>query len=448
VINSINIENFQSHKNTNICLHKNINVINGLSDSGKSGFIRAIDSVVRKTPFYLKYGEKFGHISLNINDKEITRYFDKTILQKCPVCKEKIQKETQVCKNCGELIPINSSSDYYKINEEKYEKFGAKIPDYINEQIRIYPINFVDKEIFINLAKQHDDFFFIGSSYDNLRNKMISSLIIDSEKIDNLVKIMNSEKLSTSESLKVTKKDFDNYSKKIIDTQDLYTECEHLILDIEFEKSEVNKIDEKCSKLRSYKTMFNELQVVLDNIQLIKIISEKITKTIILLDKIINIESQRNNLIKIKNALIILSSFDKIKFVKFDSELIKTIQSLIDFGNKYMSIFQINNDLKILKKLDGIEKQNFDINIHIQELELKINTRKTLILLQSDLNNFQNNISEKLNISKKIKLLMDKINQEVLNVIDESICPITKEKYCESCIRVLKNEHIARFKSK
>ena len=103
---------------------KEINVIYGLSDSGKSGFLRAILSVINRDSFYLTTGETEGSVTIGFDDGNIiSREYTKKRTTKCPECKEKIDKESgQICLNCGYLIPDKPSSDKFIINGEVKEK--------------------------------------------------------------------------------------------------------------------------------------------------------------------------------------------------------------------------------------------------------------------------------------------------------------------------------------
>lgn len=442
MIKQININNFQSHKNTSIELHENINVITGLSDSGKSGFIRAIDSIVRKAPFYPKYGSKSGDVEIIKDTSIISRHYDKTNIQKCPTCKIKIEKECQVCENCGELIPTNSSSDYYMIDGVKHEKFGAKLPDYIQEKIRINPINFIDKEIFINLSKQHDDFFFIGSSYDNLRNKMISSLIVDSDKVDELIKTLNSEKATISESLKVTNRDLETYKNKLSDSSIAYAECEAIALEIQLEQTKLSELVVNMDKLLEFKTMINELNAASGCADIIRQLSDKLTNTCVLLSKISSIDNEFAILNNLRNALILLNRFDNIESLSFDNRLIADIDSLISSGQSYLSINKLKSALVILNRLNGLELEPFDIDID----GIITNTKlfKSLTDIKQESSSIEQTISENKTTINKIWMLQDKLNTDICEQIDDSICPIIKDKYCEKCIKVLKDEYNTR----
>jgi len=46
MINSLTIQNFQSHKNTTLEFDNGINIIIGQSDSGKTAIIRALNWVI------------------------------------------------------------------------------------------------------------------------------------------------------------------------------------------------------------------------------------------------------------------------------------------------------------------------------------------------------------------------------------------------------------------
>ena len=65
----------------------------------------------------------------------------------------------------------------------------------IIEKLRICDVVFGDLSVNINIKTQFDDMYFIGKKFDgNNRNKLISGLVPDSEKVDIAIKDLNVEK--------------------------------------------------------------------------------------------------------------------------------------------------------------------------------------------------------------------------------------------------------------
>ena len=71
MIKSSTIINFQSHAKSYLEFHSNVNVIFGLSDSGKSAWVRAFDSIFNRSPFYIRKKQEEGKIEFELDDCKI-----------------------------------------------------------------------------------------------------------------------------------------------------------------------------------------------------------------------------------------------------------------------------------------------------------------------------------------------------------------------------------------
>lgn len=438
MIKCIEIKNFQSHKNTTLELHENINVIYGLSDSGKSAFIRSIDCVLRRTPFYIRINSDDGFSKISFDDREISRTVKRTKTTKCPTCKTKLDyKEQQVCESCGELIPTNTSEDYYMIDDEKHEKFGAVLPEHINSFTRMNPIKFIDTDIFINLSKQHDDFFFIGREYDNIRNKMISALITDSDSVDNLIKTLNSEKYSKSEQNRLFKKELESTDKLLSESEQLYTDCIQLSDEIECLEKEIELESKQQSELIKIASQIERLDKSLNASQDSVKLGLKITKSIEICDKMTNVSKKVNHLKKIQNSLTMLSKYANIDKLEFDNDIPDNLITLISIRNNMKDL----NERRI--KLDALSKFK-DVKITFPDVSIL----NELISLNAAHSKQKTYYDDFMVMSAIITTTTDKLRKcdnEIIKVKEEiaentkGLCPITNQPYCESCVKVLKN---------
>lgn len=109
--------NFQSHKNSVLELHPNVNVIVGETDSGKSAILRAL--------YWVAFGKPSG--------ESIRRW--------------NVSKPTSVSITLEEGTTISkvrgSSENYYQMSDEIYKGFGRSVPDVIANALNVKPINFV-----------------------------------------------------------------------------------------------------------------------------------------------------------------------------------------------------------------------------------------------------------------------------------------------------------------
>jgi len=319
MIKSVELQNFQPHVNTKVELHPSINVIQGLSDSGKSAFLRGLDAVLRKAPFYLNWDAETGKNTIVFdNNDTISRSFTKTKIQKCPNCKEKVKSEDQVCESCGEFLSAKSSEEFYMLNDERRDRFGVKLPEFITDFTRIKPIQFLDNEIFLNFAEQHEPMFFVSNLYTgSLRNKMISTLLPDSEKIDVLIKELVSEKLSTSAQLKVyTKQQLIaeeqlNMIKSDVDLlSDAYKTIAKLATDIKL-------IEDNLNTLEGLEIEINKVSPVITYRPTIDNFKTKLDAAFVMINKCQNIETGYKTLKELENSLQSLSKYDSIDMMEF-----------------------------------------------------------------------------------------------------------------------------------
>ena len=121
MINSIKMNNFESHKNTLIELHSGVNVVEGKSDEGKSSIIRAIKWNTQNRPQGNAYRsdslnekDKLTEVSINYNEQIITRARD------------------------GKSSGIN----HYQINDnEPLRALRSDVPDEVQDISKIKSVN-------------------------------------------------------------------------------------------------------------------------------------------------------------------------------------------------------------------------------------------------------------------------------------------------------------------
>jgi len=150
MISNLNIKNFQSHENTNLSFHKNINVIVGKSDSGKTAIIRALNWLLKNRPAgdsFIQFNKDKIIVELKINDNKIKKI--------------KSKKENK-----------------YIIDKKTYKAFGADVPDDVNNITLFNPIN---------IQYQLDPPFLLSKSPGEISkyiNKIIKFDVIDEALFD------------------------------------------------------------------------------------------------------------------------------------------------------------------------------------------------------------------------------------------------------------------------
>jgi len=398
MIKTINVKNFQSHANTEIELDPMVNTIIGLSDSGKSGLIRAIKANLQRAPFYLKIGEMSGEVGIGFSDYSICRKMDASKVRKCPSCKADVTEDGSYLCKCGQYIEPSTKSDFY-IGEknELYEKFGINLPDYILDKTKIRPISFVDFEEDLNISNQHDDMFFVGKSYSGLRrNKILSSLIPYSEKIDILIKTMNSELSKDKQIFEIAQNNNAEIAPKIEKATPLIEEYKILLIEIKSIENYLLEIAGQMEMLSNASEFFKQ------NASKFAIITK--------LEPLKKYISSMNS--DVESIGVLLSTTTAIEQSK----------KFFDDNKSRFNIKVDEIDLPITAEIE-----NIDASIGILE-SFKFSINKIMIDSTST-NNAIIKANDELNsLTKRFDEFIDK----------EAICPIIKDRYCDKCKLIIK----------
>lgn len=159
----LTIENFQSHKHTELDLVDGVNVITGLSDVGKSAVLRAINWLVNNTPsgeeFYSHWGGN-TQVSFQLGDTTISRTKGKGI--------------NEYSLQIGDNDP------------QVFTGFGQGVPEPIKEALNIQDVN---------LRFQHQGAFLLSESSGEVSrylNRVARLEVIDTA-ISNIEKQLKSE---------------------------------------------------------------------------------------------------------------------------------------------------------------------------------------------------------------------------------------------------------------
>jgi len=145
LINSIKIQNFQSHINTQLDLDPGVNAIVGPSDCGKSAVFRALNWLINNRPGGNEFHSWAGgdpSVSITLDDATISR-------------------------------SRRANENIYTLNDAEFKAFGTTVPQPIQVTLNISDINF---------QFQLDDPFLFGESPGNIArklNEVVDLAIID-----------------------------------------------------------------------------------------------------------------------------------------------------------------------------------------------------------------------------------------------------------------------------
>lgn len=180
-IKSITLENFQTHKHTQIDFSPNFNVIVGPTRSGKSSAVRALDFLLYNNWYedYQRFYSNSSIITAKLSD-------GKTIVR------EKSRKINKLT-----IISANGA-------EQRFESFGTSYPAEVIEAIGVTPVDIGTKDpILANVANQDDPLFLLYATGTD-KTKALSRLS-GLHWIDFALKDLNVDRHSNTKSIQLLK---------------------------------------------------------------------------------------------------------------------------------------------------------------------------------------------------------------------------------------------------
>ncbi len=237
MIGSLKIQNFQSHKDSELIFSPGVNAIVGLSDTGKTAILRALRWLIENRPA----GEAMrsdwgGEISV-----------------------EAILQNGQ--KRNMEILGVeryrNGKENAYRLNHDTFKAIKSEVPEEIQQALNITKVN---------LQHQHDTAFLLTSSPGEVAQHF--NQVANIESIDRGMKKVQSafrkheQNLKTgTENLEVLNRDLANfdyleaYEKKVVALEELergLTQFESSIVKL---KKLIQEIRETESKIDEYQKL-------------------------------------------------------------------------------------------------------------------------------------------------------------------------------------------------
>jgi exonuclease SbcC len=246
MINSIQIHNYQTHKDTKINLSKGVNVITGESSQGKTALLRALIWALTNKPSKGK-PSWWDKNSSNV----VVEFTDKTIIQR------------------GRKKNLN----YYKsslINND-LTAFGQNVPDEIKQIVCMNDVN---------IHKQFDTPFLLSSTAGDvakLLNKIVNLEIIDSSLFKaNQKKRKEKQQLEFVEQRKIElEKELNNFGW------------------LDNAEKDLNKINNIQTRYDNINKEYNEIEDIINSL-------ERMDEGLLEINKLLTIENEVNKIIKIQ----------------------------------------------------------------------------------------------------------------------------------------------------
>lgn len=343
-IKKIILENFQSHKNTEMEFGPDLNVIVGPSDSGKSAIIRGLKWVMYNEPsgdFFIREGEKECRVTLELSDGTL------------------LQRYRTKSKNGYKLID-NSG------NENIYEGIGLTVPQEIIDVTGIRKIKLdTDSENAINLGEQLEGAFLLtekASTRANAIGRLVGVDIVDDALRDVLrdIRSLNQTRKQKEETLQITNDKLSQFDY-IDEIKETYSKASSLM-------EQVHSLNGRIEKLEGINRNLTGLSVEIFNNNAV-------------LKDLENITEAETRLVSLKSKLDILSTYDRISKLYRENmsnrdKLKNTIRLLSKFVEKSplvttteLRVYKLTDLQRLaasVKKVDGEVER---INIVAKKLE-------------------------------------------------------------------------------
>lgn len=404
-INKIVLHNWQAHENLELNFSDGLNIITGLSDTGKSSIRRAIDWICT---------------NLKISENDFRR---------------ENSKETSVIlflDNEFEIERIRTDSiNRYIIRKEGYEdkifdNIGTSIPEEVKQILGMDLITIDKESLNLNIAQQLTLPFLLDFPA-SFRAKLFNKLT-GNEPLDQTFQACNKEKLSINKEIQVLEenipkqkeeienctKQYNALSEKLTIIKDLYSQIEEKIIIYD----ELKKL---ASKLKTNKEADDFIQFKLD-------------KIIIISDN--TLTNLRNNAITLTNLLSLSNRLNQVKINLQDIKSKEKIISEINFqdvkqrANNLSSL--INLKTKIERNKEEQEKIDFlNSKINIPKVDFDILKEDNLML--NELSKLKNRLVDNKESNSKITLQLKNVKESSVKLEQQLKELWDKLDFCERC---------------
>ncbi len=358
-IDSIHIQDFQNHQDTNIKLVPGLNVITGSSDSGKSAIVRALDLAFldsfRKQD--VRDGQKNSHVTINFRNGDT-------------------YKRTKGDTNELEF-------QYAGKEVEKHSRFSKKFPQEAVDFLGHIPKTSTSS---LPFASQEDKLFLINLS-DEAIGKEISKLlgIYDLEEASSN---LGSDINKISADIKRLNTDIENTKKKLEPFEDLDEKLDKI--------EKLKKLSEQYEDLESYikecETFFKEFLSLIKNINKCK--SDLQIQNNLLDFFTAKIPALEQNYHEIKDGLELVENIDcaKTNFFKSKSQYEKSYE--IAEGTIGLSISESISLQAIYNNLLDLESSLTEVSDNVDSYNEKIEKElETISSCEAEIKQWQDYLS-------------------------------------------------------
>jgi DNA repair ATPase RecN len=354
MLSLLEIKNFQSHRNTHLELHPNVNIIFGLSLSGKTAISRAINLVINNNPAGCKFYSNFAP------DKGQTIVGLKLIEQKPIIITKTVARKSDKSKTLE-----NTSYDF---GGESFPKVGRDVPDEIYKVLNLTELN---------IQKQFDQPFLITSSPGEFARTI--NRITKLDKVDDWQKDISRRINKTKNEVSLLESQLREEEIEIAK----YAGFEDLEIEIKGLKSFSDFLEVKqqnLSRIDSLLASFEDAEIIIENIkpaleltiQINKI--DQIERDIIditreyeLIEQLQDLGDRINLLLPIKRKLKILE--EKLEKIAYLEKKYQLTENILNLDGQIKLLTEVQQKLRTLESLFEKETLFKELDFSLSKIE-------------------------------------------------------------------------------
>lgn len=301
MIKTLLVENFQSHKKTELNFHPGVNIIVGDSDSGKSAIIRALRWGIYSQPTGDSFRSWWG------GDTKVTI--------------QMMEDESFITRRKG-----NNSNEYILNDGEPFTAFRNNVPVEISQVFNMSQVN---------IQGQLDSHFLLSNSpgeVANFFNKIanIDNINLSIKELQSKADTLNKEIAYSEQS--ITKNTLALKAYEFLDKFEMEVEVLESMEELQIQ------IYAKVTKLNSIIETMQTIQIAIDKKTWVFVLEENMNGALLMID------SQKKVLSDITKLSFVIDSIDYHEF------LIKKFQTFLNFENTVIEILALQKELEIQQK--------------------------------------------------------------------------------------------------
>lgn len=244
MIQSLQIENFQSHENSTVEFSPHLTAIVGLNNHGKSAVLKALQKAIRNEPegnVFIRDGEKECNILVTTESGTVLR---------------KVRNDNA------------SQANMYVVNDVEFAKFGKSgIPDEVLDVLQTSPIqDFGDISFDLNFQNQLDSLFLVqGTGLPSIRGKILGK-VTGIDTIGRAVQLCSGEEKKVQQNLKKASTDIvqtEQALEKYVNLDEvgrMFTDLNTAVKEFELKQSRIESIQRSLDSIREVTQKAKELR--------------------------------------------------------------------------------------------------------------------------------------------------------------------------------------------